>query len=240
MKLWTYASPSHEPFLEEFLRPSSGEFSLHVARGEQAGSGIYGAEDWVESERGKIKAMLDACQEPNGTIVVWSDADVQLFAPCVDRLLEVLGTHDMAVQNNAGGGCAGFFVFRCNARTRALFKTIASDNTLHGERDDQVCMNENLGLVNWTLLPKDEFWSIGVHLGWRRWLGDEDTLRQIGVPETIRVHHANWCVGFQEKLRLLYRVRDVVWARQGKQVRWSPAFKEGTEQRRRLRRLSGW
>jgi len=196
MKLYTHATPSHERMLREFLIPSAIEFELRIGQSEQSGSGICGRKDFGASERGKVESMYRASLEPEGSIVLWCDADVQFFRPCVSRLIELLGDNDLAAQQANHELCAGFYVFRCNRRTRNLFDIILHDDISKYTNADQESLNIHKHLVRHRMLPIEEFWTVG-------------PCKKVEIPYGIRIHHANWC-RLDNKIRLLKRVRNIV------------------------------
>jgi hypothetical protein len=215
VKLYTHVTPSHEVLLDQFLLPSAGEFYVEVRRGPQRSQGVFGCDDWCRSMRDKARAMLAAAEECAGDVFVWADVDVQFFGPVADLLIELLGDYDLACQHEAQPQtlCAGFFVARANPRIRALLQTVADFENGDGrDSSDQAVLNRIKNRVRWTTLPSRHFWTIG-HLDKpvRRVIGKlesgwEDLLSQ-HVPATIYMHHANYIVGIDRKLRVMEAVR---------------------------------
>jgi hypothetical protein len=213
MKCFTHVTPSHRRFLEEFFLPTATEFETVVCEGLQMGSSTYDTPGFELSMIEKTKSMLRAAQEPMGDIVLWSDVDIQFFAPCETKLIECLGSHDMAFQS-AGPDrfCSGFFVFRVTDHVRALMRRVLEGLVSKVFYNDEPAMNEYARTVDYVRLPCGEFWTSGFCGGFL-WDGNKDFLPRVRVPSSILVHHGNWCIGVERKLELMRYVRSVVLKR---------------------------
>jgi hypothetical protein len=69
------------------------------------------------------------------------------------------------------------------------------------EADDQTTLNRNLDFLDWTMLSP-RFFTVGMVTGGKRWEGED-----VAIPRDILVHHANWTVGIDNKIRLLELVK---------------------------------
>ena len=74
-------------------------------------------------------------------------------------------------------------------------------------RDDQrafnLALNANFQNIKEKLLPSDKYFTVAAAATWRKvWKG-----QKFKVPDTIKVHHANWTVGLKNKIKLLDYVR---------------------------------
>ncbi len=205
MRLYTHATPSHHELLNGWLLPTaSAEFDVIVGTSEQHGSGRYDDQDWGKNTHQKSRTMLRAVTENIGDVVVWSDCDVQILRPCRDRLLELLGDHDIAAsRNDKGGGlCSGFYVVRCTPETASFFDGIVNSDVFEEGRrpksslTDQHVFNQNIATLDYVVLPGNEFWCNRFPLD----------------VQNIRVHHANWIIGVPNKIAALKEVRRAVGA----------------------------
>jgi hypothetical protein len=213
MKCFTHVTPSHHRFLEEFFFPTaSKEFDVVVYKGAQVGSPDYGTPGFNLSMIDKAKSMLQAAQEPLGSLVLWSDVDIQFLAPCKERLIECLGSNDMAFQSyGVGAVCSGFFFFRVTENVRTMLGRVLEDMTSGATLDDEVAMRKHVKEIPHVHLPTKEFWTSGF-CGFN-WAGDPKQLEQVRVPAEIRIHHGNCCIGVERKLELMRYVRSVVLKR---------------------------
>ncbi|MEZ6099361.1 MAG: putative nucleotide-diphospho-sugar transferase [Pirellulaceae bacterium] len=203
MKLFTHASPSHEQLLQSYLLPSTTEFTdVIIGRAPQAAAAEFGDPAWGRNTVHKALTMRRAVREcPD--FVVWADADVVFLRPSIDRLLECLGPHDIACQDDGGVLCSGLWIARCSVVTQTLFDCVCQDGSFYRGQatTDQAALNHYIKQlrVSAVALPLDEFASAGYcHGTWNEWDGKPFTL-----PPTVRVFHANWCRGIPNKTRLL-------------------------------------
>lgn len=204
MKLYTHATPSHQVLLHEWLLPGAQkEFDVVVGTSPQYGRGHFDDKEWGRNTHHKAQTMYRAIAENINSdvpIIVWSDCDVQIIQPVKERLLELLDSNDIAIAKNDAEGklCSGFFIARCNEKTLWLFNKIR-DSKIFKIRigrsvTDQAVLNQLIHNLKYVALPEDEFWS-----------------KKFGPPSPrIRVHHANWIVGIQEKICELQCIRDYV------------------------------
>ena len=143
-----------------------------------------------------------------------------------------------------GEVCAGFFAAVGNERTRKLWEDVRARLIDQETKHDQHILNELLvdtpslvyrlllGMrklsrghlrfgqpsyvnapntygVKWTYLP-DTYFDPGVsHYG--GWSAGDD----LSVPSGIKIHHANWTVGLENKVKQLKYVRNLVESRDG-------------------------
>jgi hypothetical protein len=172
--------------------------------------------------------LLDAIEENTDRVFIYSDVDVQFFAPTEPIIDGVMDGYDVACQLDApltmgrdvhpdfsGHLCAGFLVCRANERTHALWRDIVRYVEDRPGRHDQHALNELLnGLtgkeignaygVRWRYLP-ESFFGPGPQLG-RTW----EPGQPVKVPQGTVMHHANWTIGVANKLAQLRAVREIV------------------------------
>jgi hypothetical protein len=132
-----------------------------------------------------------------GNIFIFSDADVQFFADPVERLLLELGDADIACQDDINQLCSGFFICRANDRTLAMFNSMRHNYDL----EDQATLNAHISMVKSVRLSH-AFFNVAHSIG-TVWNGQD-----FDIPEDILVHHANWVVGVENKVKLLDLVRS--------------------------------
>lgn len=220
IKLYTHCTPSHEKILQHWLLPTAKEFEVVIGRSPQLGSGTIGKSGWGYNTKEKAKTMYWAVAENFGQIIVWADCDIQILRPIEKRLIELLGSYDIACQHDGLGSlCSGFFVTRSNQKTINLFKRIMESNRFNEietkqssrknslgnpnkptiETTDQYVLNQIKDSVNYQLLPCDEFWMVP-----KTYKKNDDSFQ---IPKSIRIHHACRAIGIKEKWQLLESVR---------------------------------
>jgi len=212
MRLYSLYTPSHQALLDEwFLKSLPESFELVIQSLPQlCSSARYMEQGWVGTTIHKVDLMLRAIEECWGDLFLYSDVDVQFFAPIQKRLILELGDRDMVGQRNnpAGSLCSGFFICRANRTTRGLFRRVK--RSMHQKKSDQRSINQTLKTmpeVKWGLLP-ETFYGGGTLTG-KRWSPDQ----YLPVPQNVLIHHANWCTGVEHKIAQLRYVRQIVQQR---------------------------
>jgi len=199
MKVYTYYTPSHKVFFDDYFSKSLMDLEIVEFNGDQeCQSGSYYKDGWKSTTMKKVDVFIQACKENQGNVFVYSDVDIQFFKPLNDVLLEELGEFDIAIQNDyLGGMCSGFFVCRGNEKTLKMFEEMKSNETQYLE--DQHALNMNLKHVRYKALST-KFWTFG-SFG-TQWKG-----QNFDIPQDLVMHHANWTEGIDNKIKLLNFVR---------------------------------
>jgi hypothetical protein len=200
MKVYTYFTPSHKIFFDEFFSPSVEDLEIVQIMGDQdCKTGFYYTEGWKQTTMKKVDVFIKACEDNQGSVFVFSDVDIQFFGPIKQTLLEELGDYDIALQNDyLGGMCSGFFVCRGNERTLNMFKKMKENESQYLE--DQHALNLNLHLVKFKPLS-EKFWTFGMFkTQWKN--------QNFNIPDNLLMHHANWTEGIENKTNLLKFVRQ--------------------------------
>ena len=102
--------------------------------------------------------------------------------------------------------CAGFFIAKGNDNIFNLFTKIYK--TFRQLVNDQVALNRWKGDVNYKLLDKAKYYTIGNFYdnpdGTHVW----DNSTNIIPPSSIKMHHANYVVGVKNKINLINMLRE--------------------------------
>jgi hypothetical protein len=151
----------------------------------------------------KLDVILTALNETEKFI--FADCDIQFFKPFVSQVLESLEDYDIACQEDRGSLCAGFFGCRSNDKTKELFTTIK--NKFREMVNDQVALNNLKNIVSSTLLNKEQFYTIGNFFENKNGTFVWDNETNITPPSNILLHHANYVVGVENKLKLLNMIK---------------------------------
>lgn len=216
MKLYALYTPSHEILKDEFFLPSiQDDFDIIFEFCEQTcPSAKFMSEGWTKTTMRKVELIIRAIKENWGSIFIFSDVDIQFFAPIQNVILEYMHDKDMVIQKNSPNGvlCSGFFACRGNEKTLKLWKDVKKTMKKSASNSDQNSLNQcikrssqrNPYNVVWDYLP-DTFFGGGTLTGCE-W--SPGTL--LPIPQGIMMHHANWTKGIKNKIEQLRYVRDEV------------------------------
>lgn len=208
MKLISIASSSHQDLTNQWFRPSlQDDYEVCLHETEATGSGAYMDEDWSRAVEFKSETIIQAIRDNLGDNLIYSDVDIEFFAPTWGPIRRALRTHDIVCQMDTPFGllCTGFFALRANKATLALWESVLQ--AVRTERRDQPAFNRLIRThqdLRIGTLPL-QFFGTGT---FRRKLwkpGD-----RIHIPLSPILFHANWCVGTDHKKTLLRYVKDVV------------------------------
>jgi lipopolysaccharide biosynthesis glycosyltransferase/predicted O-methyltransferase YrrM len=220
IKLLTFYSESHKHIYEEFFLPSyekflKGDFDLNPIEIPQVSkTGAYGNTGFEETMLHKIRHILDHIDVHEDVPLVFSDCDVQFFGNFRDDIIHQLSGLDIVFQDDIASRCAGFFACRQNKASQDFFELVLetldshchkATNTLESGVSDQHIMNSLIDAkapIKSGVLPKSRYFTAAAATGPRQWTGSA-----FHVPRGILVHHANWTVGVERKIRLLQFVR---------------------------------
>jgi hypothetical protein len=170
-------------------------------------AGSYRTPGWLSAQKQKLELIYEClCDtDDEDEIFMYSDLDIQFFAPFRSYIEELLMTNDIVFQNDCPDYpvyCMGFFACKKTDAIKDLFKT-AITLLKYKSECDQTVINEVIhafpSIVKYVL--PNEFFTVGMH-GGKVWDGEE-----FEIPENIIMHHANWTVGIDNKIKLLKQVR---------------------------------
>lgn len=212
MKIYTHYSDSHSEMFEKFFVKSleevypNGEVEIKAHyHAQTAPSGAFMSHGWLDTMDIKLDVILSAIEENMGEKFIFSDVDVQFFKPFLGVVEDELNVVDITCQEDRGTMCAGFFGCCGNQKTMDLFKLIKQH--FRNLSNDQVALNHFGSKVVYSLLNKDQFYTIGNFIlnpnGTSIWDGHSEVI----PPKDMLIHHANYVVGSGDKLRLLEMVR---------------------------------
>ena len=210
MIIYTHYSDSHKEMYENFFKASlrklysKEEVLIKATYHKQTTStGSFMSSGWLESMDIKLDVILTALNETKEFI--FADCDIQFFKPFINQVLESLNDYDIACQEDRGSLCAGFFGCKSNDRTKKLFTTIK--NRFREMVNDQVALNNLKSIVSSTLLNKEQFYTIGNYFQNKNGTFVWDNETNIIPPSNILLHHANYVVGVENKLKLLQMIK---------------------------------
>jgi len=221
IKLYALYTPSHEVLKDEYFLPSiQDDFDIVLEFCEQTcATAKFMNEGWTKTTMRKVDLIIRAIEENWGKIFIFSDVDIQFFAPIQDTILALMEGKDIIMQRNNPSGvlCTGFFACRGNEKTLRLWKDVKKTMQKKSSNSDQNSFNQCIkkkskrnpyGLV-WDYLP-DSFFGGGTLTGyeWRPGM-------YLPIPEDIKMHHANWTPGISNKIKQLKYVARTVRTTKG-------------------------
>lgn len=212
VKLYAFYTPSHQEFKDEWFIPSiQDDYELILERFDQeCPTGTIMQAGWNNIMVHKLDMILRGIKENWGKVFVHSDVDIQFFGKTKNVLMKAMEGKDLVIQRDDPYGevCAGFFACRGNDRTLKLFEQIKRKVLEPGNRHhDQDWLNEfiyrsNPFNVTWDYLPREMFMGGGTYTA-QLWLPG----RNLPVPDTLLMHHANYTKGPQNKFAQLNYVK---------------------------------
>ena len=211
--LYSLYTPSHQVLKERFFEPSlPNDVELRLHYFENEGDGLIGGPSFHRAVLRKVEVILGAIRENWGRVFVWSDIDVQFFAPLHDWVMAATHECDIVFQIDAPGPslCDGFFFCRGNEDTLRLWQDTLDIMTATNSWDDQAHVRAilwNGRPMRWGHLPP-VFFGAGTSAGqlWEPGL-------EFPVPENVIAHHANFTCGVPNKIRQCEYVLDQLRSR---------------------------
>lgn len=216
MKLYALYTPSHEILKDQFFLPSiQDDFEVVLDFCEQTcPTAEFMSNGWTQTTMRKVDFIIQAIHENWGEIFIFSDVDIQFFAPIQESIVRLMEDKDIVMQRNNPEGvlCTGFFACRGNERTLQLWTDVKKTMQKQQLNSDQISFNQcikrrhkkNPYGVAWGYLPHT-FFGGGTLTG-TLWLPGNT----LPVPHNIVMHHANWTKGIKNKIAQLNYVRGEV------------------------------
>ena len=211
MKLYSYYTPSHEVFFKNFLLPTAKrEYQLvsHQEEYQFCPSANFESNGWRETQYNKVLFWIEAIQDNMGELILCTDADIQFLGPTKSVLKATMGRNDLLFQKNniSGHICSGFFVCRCSYKTLNIFEIIAKrlKSIMHIDGGGEQYVMQDLFKEGWHglkigMLDRSKFWCPGKTY---------EDISSLNIPSEILMHHANWTVGIDNKIKQLEHVKS--------------------------------
>lgn len=164
MKIFCCYTPSHNTlYYDDFLPTIPAGFTLQSELIQMFGEGHYDSPQFVPCVVQKVNLILQSLRQNAGSVIIWSDVDIQFYRLTPEIALAELGDRDIAFQA-AGVPVdeinSGFFICRCNERVIQFFEEVKRSlcNECAGEIEERViikllprlCDDE----LSWCMLPR--------------------------------------------------------------------------------------
>ena len=213
MKIITFFSKSHTCLYKRFMNtfPYDKDIDLVVRYMPQECDGNYDTwnENWMKTMYRKVQYIIDYLDEiKEGELLIHADIDIVFYRSFVKDLEKLMNDsgNDIMFQNDGSTLCMGFFVVRKSDHIVKLFNDLYE--RMGDYEHDQDAMNNILPFsgIQYDKLP-ERYFSYGPLNGLKRWTVD---CTHVNVPDDIVMHHANWTVGIDNKLKLIQQVKDII------------------------------
>jgi len=209
MKIITFYSDSHYEIYKDYFLPSYEKYlynhKLISKKIEQISpTGEYESLGFDYAMLEKINLIIDNIDINDDSILVYADCDTQFF----NDIKVDIGDYDILFQNDFNSNCAGFFIAKQNKIVLDFFIDVkerfirSMNGTIHDQVIINILLSEGYDIKN-GLLPSNEFWTVAFSTNGHHWKGQD-----IIVPNEIIMHHANFTLGIESKIKLLKLVKN--------------------------------
>lgn len=220
IKILTFYTESHNQIYNDYFlsslseKISSEKFDLIPFFGKQlSNSGSYNTPGFEETMFYKIDHIIKNIDTDSSDLLVFSDCDVQFLNDFTERAQTDMMNFDILFQDDITCACAGFFIAKQTREVLDFFIQVRSimymnlgkDGKLASGMSDQSIINlliRQNKVIKTGLLPRDVYFTIASSTGPKQWMGED-----FNIPFNIHVHHANWTVGIENKIRLMEMVK---------------------------------
>lgn len=211
INLYTFYTETHNTLYEEYFLKSFYEkkldenFNLKVRKfAQKSNDGSFNSKGFKETMFDKLSLIKDAIQENPENPFVYSDCDVVFYKNFYDDIF-LDSNIDALFQNDQNTLCAGFFIAKSTYKFKNFIDVVCHNNYKYP--NDQVTMNAFKDNINYKLLECDKYFTIGNLLG--LYSGESFSLGE-KVKSEIILHHANFTIGIENKIKLINEVKNQV------------------------------
>jgi len=184
LKLYAYYTEEISQLKDQFLNSIKDDWDINIEKWDSFdGNSDFGSEQFRLITTKKLYFLHEKIKENMGSIIIYSDVDIQFFRPCNSILLDLLDGNDLLFQSemlhNNKAINSGFIVIKCNENTLRMFN--ACSNMIINEQDTSIYDQDKLQYyiikntyLKWSVLPI-EFYNMSFGLP---------------IPSNIILHHA--------------------------------------------------
>lgn len=184
MKLYAYYTEEMSQLKDLFFNSIKDDWDINIEKWDSFdGNSNFGSEQFRLITTKKLYFLLEKIKENIGSIIIYSDVDIQFFRSCNNIILDLIDGNDLLFQSEKVNSNkvinSGFIVIRCNENTLKMFKECSDmriDKNVTSYFDQtilQYYITTNT-YIRWTVLPI-EFYN--------RSFG-------VAIPQNIVLHHA--------------------------------------------------
>ena len=200
---WNTAySDAHRPLFEKHFLPSwkeqgmNNDFTLQVEEVEVGGH--FGSKEFNEYGTRMMFNTLERIKKMEGQLIVFSGCDMRFYAPIADDILNRMAQAELVVLWDAIMMCGDFMAYVVTPRIIELYELmIATDRNYPNQQFTFNYALQHLKIAC-SILGND-YWTVGMSNKSTVWgLGQE-----VNPPENMKLHHANYTIGSENKMKLL-------------------------------------
>jgi len=203
MRLFCYYTPTHRNMFEQFLKRTCDLFQEHeiiskMDDDQLSTDGSFYSNGFHETVVKKLDFIIDSNAWDDSEYCIFSDADVLFTSLTQHFLLEQAEGHDIVFQSDQTTYNSGFYVFRNNLRVKSMFEEARRVRDQYF--GDQLCIDAALRTIPLKCKAFDKtIFNISFYSGGAVW----DNSSTIHFPKHMKVYHANFIVGVENKEKAL-------------------------------------
>jgi len=211
MKIYTFYTPTHKVFFDDwFIKTISEEDKdkVHVEKFEQeCTTGAFMGSGWNKTMLKKVDYIRECLSYDD--MFFHLDSDIQFFRPFHDDCVRVMEKEnlDILAQNDGNNTvCCGCMLIKPSVKMIKTFDEVYTLTESGKAGNDQQALNRLLPTsgLRVGMLGKD-YYSVWMSNGLREWQPEHGVEN---IPDDIRLHHGNYVVGVDDKMKLMQAVRD--------------------------------
>jgi hypothetical protein len=211
MKIYTFYTPSHKFFLDDwFMKTISDEDKdkVHIENFEQeCSTGNFMESGWNKTMLKKVNYIRECLIHDD--MFFHMDSDIQFFRPFHDDYVRVMEEEDLDILAQHDGNntvCCGCMLIKPTNKTREVFDQVYELTESGKAGNDQLALNHLLPSSGLRVgLLGVDCYSIWMNNGLRLWQPEHGIEN---IPNDIRIHHGNYVLGIDNKVKLMQAVRD--------------------------------
>lgn len=202
MKMFVHCTEAYMPMYEQYFRPSlPPSFEVTFEKDPDLYKDLT-----YRSERQLNQAYWDymwsriitLIESHIGEVIVYTGVDIQFFKDVVPELSSMIEGKSVLFMNDVGCRCPEFMTIRCSKQVADTFRKLVDLYHRPKAPNDSLILTGMTLPFKFEMLPKS-YWTIG-------WCTMKNL--PVKVPDDIRLHHANYVVGFNDKMNILARIRE--------------------------------
>lgn len=208
MKLFCYYTPTHKNMFDSFLKRSCDLLQEHdvvsfMDSDQLSEDGSFYSTGFHETVVKKLDFIIDSNVWDDSEYCIFSDADVLFTSPTKEFLEEQAQGFDIVFQSDQTTYNSGFYVFRNSPKVKSMFEEARRVKDQHF--GDQLCIDAALRTIPLKCKAFDKtVFNISFYSGGNVW----DNESTIHFPKHMRVYHANFIVGVENKEKALKTAYD--------------------------------
>lgn len=199
-------------FLPSFIENGLAETFDLETRAIDYRAGQWGEKEYAEFCVTEMRRTLCILQEHKNEVVVFSGVDFRFYADISETLLNAVETHDVVTLDDAYcPACGDFLAFRMTDKIIGLYEWMIEHNNEFEHQ--QTTLNAALKELKFKVHSLSEkFWTFGMQSldadGHLRANHIWTIGREVCPPKRMQLHHANFCIGAENKMALLNAVLE--------------------------------